>query len=87
VELDPSLFKGVRYVFLVFTDATNVQFDSWQFIQKESDGINTMPYQQESRRQYFDMLGRQLPAGDHHGIVVERHINADGTVTSRKRIK
>ena len=37
IEIDTTAFTGVRNIYFVFTEATNVLFDSWQFAPKTAD--------------------------------------------------
>ena len=62
VELDPTLFTGVKSVYFVFTKATNVQFDSWQFFEPQPNSI-LVPYalpEKSANTPMFDLNGRRM---------------------------
>ena len=62
VELDPTLFTGVKSVYFVFTKATNVQFDSWQFFEPQPNSIQ-VPYalpEKSANTPMFDLNGRRM---------------------------
>ena len=39
VEVDPTVFNGVKTVYFVFTDGTNIYFDNWQFSESLPDAV------------------------------------------------
>ena len=62
VELDPTLFSGVKSVYFVFTNATNVQFDAWQFFESQPNAIQ-VPYalpEKPANTPIFDLNGRRM---------------------------
>ena len=62
VELDPTLFTGVKSVYFVFTKAVNVQFDSWQFFEPQPNSIQ-VPYalpEKSANTPMFDLNGRRM---------------------------
>ena len=62
VELDPMLFTGVKSVYFVFSKATNVQFDSWQFFEPQPNSIQ-VPYalpEKPANTPMFDLNGRRM---------------------------
>ena len=62
VELDPTLFTGVKSVYFVFTKAANVQFDSWQFFEPQPNSIQ-VPYalpEKPANTPMFDLNGRRM---------------------------
>lgn len=71
IDVDPTVFKGVKKMFFVFTEATNVQFDSWKFSPNGADGINgvTTPGQQPSA--IYDLSGTRLQEKPRDGIYIE----------------
>ena len=82
MELDPSLFKGTKqFLFLVFTEADNVQFDAWQFTEVGSTGIQpTFNVQRstsnvqssKSNVQPYDLSGRRVSdSQQHRGIIIK----------------
>lgn len=85
IALDPAIFNGLRSVYLVFTEATNVYFDAWQFSNAETEGINSLPAMGSSRTRLFRMDGRPAEAGA-HGLFIEQTTDGQGT-RSRKVIR
>ena len=62
VDLDPTLFTGVKSVYFVFSKATNVQFDSWQFFEPQPNSIQ-VPYalpEKPANTPMFDLNGRRM---------------------------
>lgn len=87
IEIDDAKFMNSRSVYFVFTEATNVYFDAWQFTEAEPDGIQAIS-REGTPTQYFDLSGKQIRDINHHnGVVIEQSIDANGTKTSRKRMK
>ena len=80
MELDPAVFKGTKqFLFLVFTQAENVQFDAWQFTEVGSTGIQPTPLTSHpsplTSKNTYDLSGRRLSdSQQHHGIIIK-----DGT--------
>ena len=74
-ELDPAAFKGLKNVFFVFTESTNVQFDSWQFTEYDPASIETVGTEENiTGRKVYDLGGRRLTNGNkHRGIVIEQY--------------
>ncbi|MBQ6209350.1 MAG: family 43 glycosylhydrolase [Prevotella sp.] len=88
IELTDTRYMGTRNVYFVFTQATNVYFDAWQFTENTSDGIRPVSNAQDAPTKYFDLTGKQIPnVNQHHGIIIEQQTNANGTTTHRKRMK
>ena len=89
IDLDPTAFNGVHSLFLVFTEAENVQFDAWKFSEQTAEGIApplAMPRTPITIRHY-DFAGYELPdAGHHSGIVIDQQFDANGTRMVRKRV-
>ena len=69
-EVDPSVFQGLKNVFFVFTEASNVKFDSWQFSDTSSDGIQKVTESEQSAPIY-DLSGVRRPTPPTHGIYVK----------------
>ena len=85
INVDPTVFKGVKTVYFVFTSATNVQFDAWQFTNEQPDAIalptNTTP----STVTTYDLSGRRLTTRHpRHGIVIQQYTDGNGTKRTRK---
>ena len=61
IALDPAQFRNVKTIYLVFTEATNVQFDAWQFTEVDPDAISpvTAP-SSTSDTKVYDLSGRRV---------------------------
>ena len=88
VNIDPEVFKGVKnFLFLVFTQADNVQFDAWRFSTESANGITPISTSNEQPKALFDLSGHRLTNGTpHRGIVIEQYQDANGKKQSRKRL-
>ena len=87
IALDPSLFTGSKnHLYFVFTSATNVYFDAWQFSNAETVAVEqpkaALPDAQPTS--VFDLSGRKTTS--RQGIVVEQYIDKNGKKRSVKRI-
>jgi arabinoxylan arabinofuranohydrolase len=61
LDLDSTKFSGVRNVFFVFTEANNVQFDSWQFIENLPDYIeNIKANDPKGTSHVYDLTGKTM---------------------------
>lgn len=69
-NIDPSIFKDVRNIFFVFTEANNVKFDAWQFGENTSDGIRQVIATSPSAPVY-DLSGARRSAVPAHGIYIK----------------
>ena len=90
VSIDPSVFKDTKtFVFIVFTQAENVQFDSWQFSESDASGIATISDRSQTPlpSAQYDLNGHRLSDANHHGLVIERYQDVNGTTRTRKHIK
>ena len=90
VSIDPSVFKDTKtFVFIVFTQAENVQFDSWQFSESDASGIATISGRSQTSLPsvQYDLNGHRLSDANHHGLVIERYQDVNGTTRTRKHIK
>ena len=95
VAVDTAAFSGVKSVFFVVAEGSNVYLDSWQFTEKTADGISTVGSRPADRVSTFDLQGRSLPgaaAGTSQGkggqgIVVEQRADGQGRVTTRKHFR
>ena len=86
VDVDPSVFKGVKNVYFVCTSGDDVKFDAWQFTESDPDAINPLPVSETATRQeFFGPDARLLPAQPAHGLVIEKITDAQGTKQVRKR--
>ena len=59
VSVDPTLFKGVKKIFFMFMEATNVYFDSWQFSLEQPSGIQPFVSAEETPSAVYDLSGRK----------------------------
>ena len=90
MELDPAVFKGTfQFLFLVFSQAENVQFDAWQFYETAPSGINAVPATATEPSVRYDLNGRRLEFFSRNertrGLVIEQYQDANGTTRTRKR--
>lgn len=88
VELDPATFQGVKNVYFIFTDAENVQFDSWQFFEAAPDGVSVPSAPSPvSTLQSYDVMGRRIPSSAQNTpIVIERYVDQEGVQRVRKYV-
>ena len=71
-EVDPSVFQGVKNVFFVFTEATNVKFDSWQFSKTAPDGIQAVSVTSaDSSAPIYDLSGVRRSSQPSKGIYIK----------------
>ena len=85
-EVDTEKFKNVRNIFIVFPEANNVQFDSWQFTEVQTNGIDETELDENTNTQRYDLSGRRLPnTNNQSGIVIEQYVDKQGVKRSRKR--
>ncbi len=59
VSVDPTLFKGVKKIFFMFMEATNVYFDSWQFSLEQPSGIQPFVNTEKTPSAVYDLSGRK----------------------------
>lgn len=59
VSVDPTLFKGVKKIFFMFMEATNVYFDSWQFSLEQPSGIQPFVNAEKMPSAVYDLSGRK----------------------------
>lgn len=59
VSVDPTLFKGVKKIFFMFMEATNVYFDSWQFSLEQPSGIQPFVSTEKMPSAVYDLSGRK----------------------------
>lgn len=85
-EIDPEVFKGTKNLFfMVFTQATNVQFDAWQFYETDPSAI-TVPFKATEPSARYDLNGRRLSGDNHNGLVIEQYQDANGNIRTRKHV-
>ncbi len=85
LDIDTTAFSGVRNVFFVFTEATNVQFDAWQFFEKSTEGIYHAEMLQNGSSRRYDLSGRHLPGTRRQrGLGIEQRVDANGLKHNRK---
>ena len=87
VEVDPSVFKGVKNVYFVCTAADNLKFDAWQFVESDASGIASLPVSETaSKHEFFAPDGRLLPNPPANGFVIEKVTGAQGKKQVRKSV-
>ena len=59
VSVDPTLFKGVKKIFFMFMESTNVYFDSWQFSLEQPSGIQPFVNTEKTPSAVYDLSGRK----------------------------
>ncbi len=60
LDVDPSVFKGSnKKLFIVFTKATNLQFDAWQFTEDDPTPV-VSPLLPEDEPLLFDLQGHRV---------------------------
>lgn len=59
VSVDPTLFKGVKKIFFMFMESTNVYFDSWQFSLEQPSGIQPFVSTEKMPSAVYDLSGRK----------------------------
>lgn len=59
VSVDPTLFKGVKKIFFMFMEATNVYFDSWQFSLEQPSGIQPFVSAEKTPSAVYDLSGKK----------------------------
>ena len=85
-EVDPAVFKGTKnLLFLVFTQAENVQFDAWQFYETDPSAITTVPGATAEPSARYDLNGRRISNTSSKSLVIEQYQDANGTTHTRKR--
>jgi len=85
IDIDTTAFKGVCNLYLVCTEADNVQVDAWQFITKEINNIQATINNSVKVKTRYDLSGQRQER--QKGIVIEHLINNNGSSSFRKRIK
>lgn len=88
-EIDPEVFKGTKNLFfLVFTEATNVQFDAWQFFETAPNAINPLStLNSQLSTHIYDLNGRRVQNANRSGLVIEQYQDINGITRTRKRVK
>ena len=87
VNLNAPSFKGVKNIYFVFTEANNVYFDAWQFLDESVNGIEDTSNDSYTVRKTVDLGGRSMTAAGQRGkIVVEQYTDGRGVRHARKRV-
>ncbi len=71
VDVDPSLFTGEKKMFLIFTEATDVQFDSWQFSHHTAEGISNISTSNGQPSAIYNISGTRLQDKPHGGVYIQ----------------
>ncbi len=74
--VDPSVFKGVKTVYFIFTEASNVKFDAWRFNKEVIDGVKNVKSAKNANNTMqhagsYDLMGRRLKSTPTQGIYVK----------------
>ena len=86
VDVDPTVFKGLKNVYLVVTTGSNVYLDAWQATEAQMDAIDHIKNDKPASARRFDLSGRRLTdSRQHRGIVIEQYTDENGVKHSRKR--
>ena len=59
IAVDPTVFKGVKNVYFVFTESSSVKFDAWQFAETLPDGIQSVVTSSNGASAVYDLSGRK----------------------------
>ena len=85
IELDPTVFQNVKTLYFVFTAATNVYFDAWQFTEAQTDAVDPVIDTTSLESKTFDLSGRPLNNSlSQKGIVIKQFTDSKGKKRSRK---
>ena len=92
ITLDPAVFNGVKNVYFVFTEATNVQFDAWQFTKFDPNDVTAIKASAKNvdgnAAKAYDISGRpQANTQRQSGVVIEQYMDANGVKRSHKRLQ
>ena len=71
IDVDPSVFSGEKKLYFVFTEANNVQFDSWQFSQDTSEGISNVTTSDNQPSAIYDLSGTRLQEKPNGGVYIQ----------------
>lgn len=63
IAVDPTLFKGIRTLYIGFPNATNVYFDTWQFSEEDLTAVGTVNKELVADGQTYDLSGRRIDNG------------------------
>ena len=86
VDVDSTVFKGGKNIFLVLTSGSDVYFDAWQATESQLAGIHATDGSKAVKPKSYDLSGRRLTDDrQHRGIVIEQYTDENGVKHSRKR--
>ncbi len=71
VDVDPSSFTGEKKMFLIFTEATDVQFDSWQFSHDTAEGISNISTYNGQPSAIYNISGTRLQDKPRGGVYIQ----------------
>jgi len=71
IPLDANIFKGVKKVFFVFTEANNVRFDAWQFSESLPVGIEEATVSSPQQSETYTISGVRLQKEPAKGIYIK----------------
>ena len=89
IEVDPEKTKGVKSMYIIFSNTKDVRFDSWQFTEAKSTGIDSpvADAQPADAPRYYDLSGRRLSPSEVKGkVVIEEFEDQQGVRHVRKRM-
>lgn len=88
VALDRTKVKGVKNIFFVCTEGTDLRFDTWKFTEYDPTGIETVSTKETNvKKVVYDLSGRRLQKGSkHRGLVIEQYTDENGTQKVRKHL-
>lgn len=84
VDVDPTVVKGKKTLYIVATSANNLQFDAWQATDSQASGVHTLQADKAVNSQRYDLSGRRLSDTRRHGVVIEQYTDEKGVKHSRK---
>ena len=71
VDVDPGSFTGEKKMFLIFTEATDVQFDSWQFSHDTAEGISNISTSNGQPSAIYNISGTRLQDKPRGGVYIQ----------------
>ena len=71
IDVDPNVFSGTKKLFLVFTEATDVQFDAWQFSHDSASGISHVTTSDSQPSAIYDLSGTRLQEKPQGGVYIQ----------------
>ena len=86
IDVDPSVFKGVKTIYIVVSSGDDVYLDAWQATELQTNAIKGIENGKAADSKSFDLSGRRVSnANQHNGIVIEQYSDENGVKHSRKK--